>query len=154
MSTLILYFLLSSCIYGCEPRFGLQCSVKVGSLGLCLFACCFFFFFFVFCSSKQENWNMWMPFILCVHVWCDHAKWVHRDRAIGSKGTSSWRIEQTIRNPGKKQKKLLPLFYCILKTVFANSNSFWLITSRLCLCGSSEFVGKRQKKHWQKVEIV
>ena len=49
----------------------------------------------------------------------------HRDWAIGSKDTNSWRIEQTIRN------KLSALLGCILKTVFASSDSFWLIMSHL-----------------------
>ena len=69
----------------------------------------------------------------------------HWNWSIGSKDTGSWRVEKTGNN------KLSVSFGSILKSLFASSDSFFLITSYMKRTKQSILIA-RQGRQWQKMQ--
>ena len=133
----------------------------------------------------RSQWAIAIPSVIFFpafnHMWCDQAKWVwswkiwflvFRHFLLGyCLGFNLVKTPQRLGNwfqrykqlkdwtNNKKQKKLSALFGCILKTVFASSDSFCLMTSHMlkaivlpvkyiCSIGGHSWWNTRWRESW------
>ena len=99
----------------------------------------------MWCDQAKWVWSQKIWFLVCWHFLlgcCLGFNLVKTPQMLGTWFQRYKQMKDWTNN--KKQKKLLALFGYILKTVFASSDSFCLITSHISL---SFFKGKNKHMH-------